>query len=243
MPPRSSPSPDHVSMRPGMINPRPKLQNARYLAVLALLPFVVLAPRPVTGQDALQILEVASERHQDLAGFCAEFRQVVVNDILRQTTRSRGEICQARSDRFEMRFSDPEGDRVVADGRYIWIYLPSTDPGQVFQATLNGRGGQFDLHREFLTDPGERYLPTLGGQADVSGRTTWVLELEPIRTSPFLRARIWIDVADHMVRKLELTEDEGFVRTVELSDFRLDPAVPAERFRFEPPDGVQVIRR
>ncbi len=195
------------------------------------------------SQDAMAILQGAAERHEGLDGFCAHFRQVVVNDILRETMRSQGELCQAHSDRFEMRFSDPDGDRVVADGQHIWIYLPSADPGQVFQGDLNGGSGQFDLHREFLSDPGERYRPTLEGQEQVDGRNTFVLALEPTGMSPFLRARIWVDAQDSMLRKLEITEDEGFVRTVELRNIRLNPEIAPERFHFDPPSGAQVIRR
>lgn len=218
-------------------------RTAALLALAVGMAVAATIPSPAAAQqEALAILERASRTHQELSGFCADFRQVVVNDILRETTRSRGELCQARSDRFEMRFTDPEGDRVVADGEYIWIYLPSTDPGQVFQSGLNG-GGQFDLHREFLSDPGQRYRPTLEGREEVDGRQTHVLFLEPITASPFLRARIWIDVEDSMIRRLEITEDEGFVRTVDLSSIRLNPEIPADRFRFEPPASAQVIRR
>jgi hypothetical protein len=31
-----------------------------------------------------------------------------------------------------MRFTDPNGEAIVMDGEYIWIYTPSTTPGQVF---------------------------------------------------------------------------------------------------------------
>jgi outer membrane lipoprotein-sorting protein len=212
--------------------------------VVGLLLASLVWPSQVTAQEALEILQSAADRHQAISGFCADFRQVVENDILRETTRSRGQICQADSDRFEMRFSDPpDGDRVVADGEHLWIYLPSADPGQVFQGAVNGGGGQFDLHREFLSEPGQRYAPTLEGRDEVDGRETWVLFLEPMGRSPFLRARIWVDAADFMVRKLEITEDEGFVRMVELSDLEVNPTIPPERFQFEPPSGVQVIRR
>lgn len=212
---------------------------ALLLATVALL----VVPSSLVAQDARSILQAAADRHQALSGFCADFRQVVDNDILRQVTRSRGELCQAGSDLFEMRFTDPEGDRVVADGEHIWIYLPSADPGQVFQGVLNGSGGQFDLHRELLAEPGERYLPTLEGEEEVDGHRTHVLALEPAGVSPFLRARVWVDVSNHMLRKLQITEDEGFVRTVELSALEVNPTIPPERFQFEPPSGVQVIRR
>ncbi|TVR62716.1 MAG: outer membrane lipoprotein carrier protein LolA [Gemmatimonadales bacterium] len=214
--------------------------------ILPLLGIGVLfgAPAPAASQDALSILTAAAERHEGLTGFCADFRQVVDNDILRETIRSHGELCHAPGNRFDMRFADPpDGDRVVADGEYLWIYLPSTDPGQVFRGDAGAAGGQFDLHREFLGEPGRRYRPTLEGREDVDGRETHVLFLEPLVSSPFLRARIWVDAQDSMLRRVEITEDEGFVRTVELSGIRLNPQIAPERFRFEPPAGVQVIRR
>lgn len=212
-------------------------------AATALLAFVLLLPAGAAGQDAEAVLEGAAERYRSFAAFCAEFRQVVENEILRQTTRSRGELCQARPDRFEMRFTDPEGDRVVADGRHVWVYLPSTDPGQVLRGEAAEAGGRFDLHAEFLSDPGRRYDAALGVRETVDGRETHVLELEPVGPSPFLRARLWVDVTDHLIRKAEIVEDEGFTRTLELSRIRLDPEIDPARFEFEPPAGVSVVSR
>jgi outer membrane lipoprotein carrier protein len=212
-------------------------------AALLVVFFAGLRPATLSGQDAISILERAAERYRAMDGFCAEFRQAVQNDLLRQTTRSRGELCQARSDRFEMRFSEPEGDRVVADGNHVWVYFPSADPGQVFRTSLGATGGRFDIHQEFLSEPGRRYAPTLEGTEEVDGRTTYVLFLEPLRPSPYLRARIWVDTRDFLIRKAEITEDEGFVRVVELSEIRVNPVIPEGRFRFDPPAGVQVIVR
>lgn len=204
---------------------------------------LLLLPRPSAAQEAEGILERAAQRYRDTATFCALFQQTVQNDLLGETTRSRGELCQARPDRFEMRFSDPPRDRVVADGEKLWIYLPSADPGQVFQTSAEESGGRFDLHREFLENPGRRYASTLEGRESVDGRPAHVLALEPRTESPFLRARIWVDEEDALIRKVEIVEDEGFTRTLELSELRLNPQIPPERFTFEPPEGVQVIRR
>ena len=217
------------------------LPGAGFLATGA-----VLAQAPAsagTSAEALAILTRAAERYETMTGFCAQFRQVVENDLLRQTTRSRGELCQRRPDRFDMRFTDPEGDRVVADGRYLWAYFPSTDPGQAFRTDPGAAEGRFDLHREFLGDPGERYAPTLEGRETLEGRAVHILALRPLRTSPFLRARIWVDVDDALIRKIEITETEGFVRTLELSSMQLNPSLPDARFRFDVPPGVRVVSR
>jgi hypothetical protein len=44
-----------------------------------------------------------------------------------------GGLCFRGRDRIAVRFTDPAGDRIVADGRSLWIYLPSTAPDQVIR--------------------------------------------------------------------------------------------------------------
>ncbi len=238
------------SSPPGFRVARARLPRAAALlaafGAAALLPVQGAAQAPSGGaahaeSRALSILERAAERHERMSGFCADFRQEVRNEILGQTIRSRGELCQRRPDRFEMRFTDPEGDRVVADGRYLWAYFPSSDPGQAYRTDPGVAGGRFDLHREFLSDPGTRYAPALQGEETVAGSRTFVLALTPRGDSPFLRARIWVDAAEALIRRVEITETEGFVRTVEMSGIRIDPSLPDARFRFEPPAGVRVV--
>ncbi len=226
---------------PGVGAPGVGIPGAGFLATQAV--FAQAPSAPATSAEALAILTRAAERYEGMAGFCAQFRQVVENDLLRQTTRSRGELCQRRPDRFDMRFTDPQGDRVVADGRYLWAYFPSTDPGQAFRTDPGAAEGRFDLHREFLGEPGERYAPTLQGRETLEGRVVHVLALRPLRTSPFLRARIWVDVDEALIRKIEITETEGFVRTLELSSMQLNPSLPDARFHFDVPPGVRVVSR
>jgi outer membrane lipoprotein carrier protein len=199
-------------------------------------------PLPAYGQEAVAILERASERHESLNAFCANFHQVIDVTLLGETIVSRGELCQARSDRFDMRWSDPAGDRIVADGINLWVYFPSVDDGAVNRTRLAGSEGRFDLHREFLSDPGERYDATYLGAEQAGGRSTYLIALRPNKPSPYRSARVWIDTADYLIRKIEIEELESENRRiVELTNIRLDPNLAADRFQFDPPAGVQVI--
>jgi len=222
-----------------------RIRKLALLSAFALgsLTAGLTAPSSLEAQDATAIMERAAERYRSMTSFCAEFRQEVRNDLMRQTTRSRGELCQARPDRFEMRFTDPEGDRIVADGEFVWVYFPSVDDGQVFRSSFAATGGRFDLHREFLSDPGRRYESTLEGTELVGGRQAHVISLEPLEASPYLRARIWVATDDPVILQLEIVEEEGIVRELELFGLVLNAAIPGERFRFVPPPGVQVITR
>ena len=219
-------------------------RRARPPAALALVGLALagLAPPALLAQSAQPILESAAERYEALAAFCADFRQQVDVTLLRETIRSAGELCQARPDRLEMRFTDPAGDRVVADGTYLWVYFPSVDDGQVVRSSL-ASGSRMDLHREFLSEPGRRYSATLEGREIVDGRECHVLSLTPQVASPYRRARVWIDASDFLIRRLVIVEESESVRTLDLSNIRLNPSLDAARFRFDPPPGVQVIAR
>jgi outer membrane lipoprotein carrier protein len=196
-----------------------------------------------SAPDAQAVLSRAAERYAALQGFCTEFHQTIDVTLLRQTRESRGELCQTKPNGFEMRWDDPEGDRIVADGSDLWVYFPSTDEGQAFRTPLESSEGRFDLHREFLSDPGERYEATFLRTERIDGRDTYVLRLLPRVPSPYLETTLWIDTGEYLIRRLEILEESESIRTLDLVGMRLNPQIPPERFRFEPPPGVQVITR
>ena len=216
--------------------------RCRWLTAALLLG---LAVNPAAGsvQDAVSVIERAAGRFQALSGLCADFEQRIDVTLLRQVKESSGELCQEGTDHFEVRFLDPPGDRVVADGTDLWVYFPSTDPGQAFRTPLAGADGRFDLHREFLSEPGERYAATFEQADQIDGEAMQVVSLRPMVPSPYLHARLWIGADDGLIRRLVVLEESESVRTLHLSNHRPDPRLGPEWFRFEPPGGVQVITR
>jgi outer membrane lipoprotein carrier protein len=212
---------------------------------LALGWFSTLAPgveAQVGTASSASILEIASERYESFQTFCADFRQRIDIGLLRRgPVLSSGVLCQAGGDRFEMRFSDPVGDRLVADGTHLWTYFRSVDEGQVTRTTLARSGARVDLHREFLSDPGERYDSFLEGVEQMDGRGAWVISLRPVSSSPYRSARVWIDQGDYLIRRIMIEQDSDYIRTLDLSNLRANPSLPPDWFRYTPPRGVQVI--
>lgn len=218
---------------------------ARLLAgCLAAASFLL----PATGASAqearaLEVLEAAEARYESFTSLCADFRQVLEVPLLDQETASRGRICQKQPDLFLMRFEEPEGDVVVADGEWLWIYYPSMDPGQVIRSPLAASGGRFDFHREFLADPGEKYAASWTGRESVDGRETDVIRLVPRDDSAYRSARVWIDRRSRMLLRVEIEHENGSVRRVRLSGQQVNPSLADSLFRFSPPSGAQVITR
>ena len=226
------------------------MKHGSYRMRPAILLCAVMALAGGWGQNlaaqegrSLTLLEEAGERYRNIQGFCADFQQELYVPLLRETTRSAGTLCQEKPNLFAMRFTEPLGDVLLADGESFWVYYPSSDPRQVLQFSMEAQPGGVDFHREFLDSPGEKYELFYGGEELVGGLPTHLIELKPLQPSGFREASIWLDSQRSLILRARIGMEDGSVRTVTLSKIQLDPPPDSSRFQFSPPDGARVIRR
>jgi outer membrane lipoprotein carrier protein len=176
----------------------------------------------------------------------ATFDQTIVNPLTDRTLTSSGEYQQQRPGKLSVHFNDPSTDRIVADGKFVWLYLPSTTPGQVIRSRLGEGGtGTVDLSAQFLTSPRSRYDVTPLGAKTVTGRATHAFRLLPKAgiEAPFKSAIVYIDDQDASIRQFAVTESSGLQRTVRLTSFRANVPVDASAFTFTPPSGTRIVDR
>jgi len=248
-----------VGLWGGIPNCRPSPRRALTLVLLAPVMALGLLPCLGPGQSspwsgipaqllaqenrALAVMEETSARYEKINAFCADFSQTLEVPLLQETHRSSGRLCQARPDLFSMRWTDPQGDVVVADGEFFWVYYPSADPGQVLQFSMEVRPGGLDFQRDFLENPGRKYTLEYIGRETVNGHETHVISARPRQPSGFTEARLWLDADASLIRQATIGMENGSVRSVTLTDIQLNPPPDPERFEFTPPPGAQVIRR
>lgn len=216
---------------------------APWALLSALVVAFAVGSTPVLGQEGMAILEEAAERYAGVETVCARFDQTLNVVLLNQENRGEGELCQARPNLFSMRFADPDGDAVVADGEHFWVYYRSINPEQVLRLPVDPTRGGLDFYREFLDQPRSKYQASVEGREVVTGRETVRLALEPQANRGYQRARVWIDPDRREIRRVEVTEENGSIRTITLDEIRMDADVPAGTFRFDVPDGVSVVVR
>jgi chaperone LolA len=191
--------------------------------------------------DATEILRRTEQRADAIRTLEADFVQSVRVPLLNQTQSSAGKLYQRKPDRFLMRFSQPAGDIMVADGRYFWLYYPSSDRTQVIRTSIAKGGGAVDLQRQFIGNATARFVPTLNRSETVDGHDSYVVTLVPKEASPYKVLRIWVDKGDYTVRRFETTEENESVRRVELRNIRVNGTIPDNLFSFTPPQGAQVF--
>jgi outer membrane lipoprotein carrier protein len=207
-------------------------------------PGAAVTPAPSTPAEqdrAAEILRRVEQAANGVRSLEADFTQSLTIPLLNQTQRGSGKLYQRKPDRFLMRFSDPAGDVMVADGRHFWLYYPSSDPRQVIRTSIAAGGEAVDLQQQFLSNPNQRFVPTLNGEETVAGRAAYVMTLVPRQRSPYKVLRIWVDKQDYLVRRFEMTEENDSVRRVELRNLRTNHTLSDALFTFTPPAGAQVF--
>jgi outer membrane lipoprotein carrier protein len=209
-----------------------------------LLPWLVLAPGPAPQQSAAEkAIDAAVASYAQVRTARATFEQTITNALTGSTLTSNGEFEQTRPDKFIFRFAQPKGDVIVSDGKYVWLYLPSSAPGQVIRSLLgNGSTGSLDLIGEFFTNPRERYAIADAGTATIGRLTTRVVSLAPKSTdAAFMKAKVWIDTSDGSLVQFQAEEPSGVTRLVRITAFIRNASVDPAAFTFLPPKGVRVV--
>jgi outer membrane lipoprotein carrier protein len=172
------------------------------------------------------------------------FDQVVTNPLTGGSANARGEYVQERPNRLAIRFLQPATDAIVSDGRSMWVYLPSSAPGQVIKRPATERGSvPIVLTGQFLDAPFAKYDIAAAGAKIIDGHPSHGVTLvpKPSSSASFTTATVWVDDDDSLIREFEETESSGVVRHIHLDT--IEPNVPVDRsaFSFVVPKGVKVI--
>jgi outer membrane lipoprotein carrier protein len=172
------------------------------------------------------------------------FEQTVTNSLTGTSATARGEYVQERPNRLAIRFNQPDAGAIVSDGKVLWVYLPSSTPGQVVKRAATDRSAvPIDFTGQFLDAPKAKYDITPTGTKTVEGHTAHGFKVVPKAgtSSAFTMANVWVDDDDSLIREFEGTESSGVTRHIRIMSLELNPPVERSAFTFSIPNGVKVV--
>jgi outer membrane lipoprotein carrier protein len=209
----------------------------------AMLLLPTFQPSNLQTQDPWPILARASASFDTVRTLQADFTQVVNNPMLGDPDTTRGKLYQERPSYFAMRFSDPKGDRIVADGKKLWLYTPSSTPGQVIRSDIPSTGSTGpNLIGQFVEHPRERYTARYVRSDSLADGAADVITLTPkTQELPYSEATVWIAKRDGLIRRIDLVENSGQRRTIVLGTLTVNRAIASREFRFSPTSGLRVV--
>lgn len=212
-----------------------------FAILLAAAPF--LAPLAASAQSPLATVDRAVAAWSKVKTARADFVQTLTNPLVGSSATSEGEFVQSRPGKLSIQFTEG-GDRIVSDGKVLWIYMPTSAPGRVIRrSAVDGAQVPIDLTGQFLTEPRRRYDIADAGTDAVDGAPAHVLTLTPKKgvDSPFTRARVWVLDRDATIRQFEVVEQSGVTRRVRLKSLELNVPVSRATFEFQVPKGARVV--
>jgi outer membrane lipoprotein carrier protein len=220
-----------------------QLVRTTAVALCALL----IAPSVALGQAARTLSPTAlltrtAALYSGARTLRAEFTQRTRNPITSSETPSAGSYLQRGPGVFAVNFTQPSGDRIVSDGRSLWIFVPSATPGQVIRMPVASNSvGSVDLVGQYFTAPASRYTVTDGGTGVLAGTTLRKIVMVPRTETGLARAVLWVVPTTGALKQLEATETSGVVRTLTFTRIDRGVALPASTFTFTVPRGVTVV--
>jgi len=172
------------------------------------------------------------------------FEQTVSNSLTGTTANAHGDYAQERPNRLSIRFAAPMTDAIVADGKAVWVYLPSSSPGQVIKRPAADRSAvPIDLTGQFLDQPRAKYDITPAASRTVDGHAAKGLVLVPKKgvSAPFTKATVWVDDDDALIREFEVVESSGVTRHIKITSLQTNVTIDRATFTFAVPKGVKIV--
>ncbi|HEY5087342.1 MAG TPA: outer membrane lipoprotein carrier protein LolA, partial [Gemmatimonadaceae bacterium] len=150
-------------------------------AALALAPTLLLSIGSAGAQQPGATLQRAVAAYKGAETISIRFEQTVSNPLTDRTLATTGELMRQHPNLLSITFNGTNPDRIVADGSDLWVYLPSSAPGQVIKvpAAAGQNGILVDPMGQILSAPADSYAILDAGAATIGGRATHAITLTP----------------------------------------------------------------
>ena len=209
------------------------------------LPSFAPSTAPVTVELVLRRFE---DFDRALDSLSADFRQFVRWDESGTAQSVEGSLQYVKPDRLRIEQRLPEGQTIVGDGLWLWIWRRSTN--QVIQARFED-WKRSEPMAQGLLDFGKygellkRYEVSIATvtAADARGQREIELHLRPKpaeKTAEF-ELRLRLSTRDYFPVDTQLRAGQVTIHSM-FTNVRFNPAIPPERFRFTPPPGADVFQ-
>jgi chaperone LolA len=227
--------------KPGM-TVRPRLLPLLALLVAAGLLRTVPAPAQEAALDACSrgAVDAVQKRYEQVVDLRAKFRQTSRSVALGgpgAETRSEGDVVFAKPGKMRWTYTSPEPSLVVSDGTWLWIYDPGAGEAQKLPVTGGAMSG---AAVQFLLGEGEieksfRVEPRACSEEEAE------LTLWPRKPATYEKLGIRVDPAGGDLQATEIVDLLGNVTRVVFEDVETNVAPEPGLFRFDPPEGVEMI--
>jgi len=162
------------------------------------------------------------------------FMQSVVGKSGRKPQQSAGSFALARPGKFRWQYEKPYQQLLVSDGEKLWSFDPDLN-----QVTVKKLGKALGSSPAALLSGGDLDAHFMLKDAGESQGIEMVDATPKAADGSFERVRIGFK--GNLPRVMEIRDNFGQVTTLIFTEFRANPALPKDEFKFTPPKGADVV--
>jgi outer membrane lipoprotein carrier protein len=190
------------------------------------------------GRSAEQIVDSLQKNYDATVDFVADFRQETEVKTLNRNLKAWGKLTFKRPGKMLWRYEEPKGQIVLADGKNLYFYQP--EQNQVIKSPLSN-AFRSDIPLSFLLGLGnlkKDFNVALKG----ADENQYVLRLEPKGDlGGFSEVLVGVSRGTSDILWVSVRDAASNVTTIRFSAMRKGIGVPESLFRFQLPDGVDVV--
>ena len=213
---------------------------ATVLAMLTLLGGW-MQPWPTFGaDDTIDTIISGVEKRYNIDGFTADFEQESILKAMAVTDTASGRLMVRQPGKMRWEYLVPEPQTIITDGDDLWIYRPEENQvlvgkapslfgkgkGAGFLANIRSVRKNFQISLESSSDPTHYRLKMVPNRSSVD---LLAVELDIVRKTFDLKGITTFNVYGDETR-------------IVLKNVRLDDVPPASLFRFDVPEGADVVQ-
>ena len=167
--------------------------------------------------------------------FEATFTQEVVSEDGKVSPASVGTVQLSRPGRFNWEYEKPYPQKIIADGKNIWIYDEDLE-----QVTVKPLGDALSATPVALLTQKGNLIKNFELMEQANRESLSWVELKP-KTVDTDFQRILIGLDHEGIKGMDLYDQFGQITIIRFHEAKFNNKIPSSRFKFTPPDGVDVI--
>ena len=213
-----------------------------------LVFFMVLAPLLLSAKFSFttvsDVVDEVKKKYASFEGMSADF--VIESEKGGKKTVRSGTLKSKFPNYLMVDFFSPAGQKIVSDGRVMWLYIPSLnvvaeqdlkdDESGIFSS--NSRTGLQRLFKKYHYKFAQKEQPFI----DADGKKYYLIDLQQKESrSGFKTMKIWID-EKYMITRAEGVTSAG--KTVKIRFSKIDTSKDFQKgiFKMDKPASARVIK-
>jgi outer membrane lipoprotein carrier protein len=219
------------------------MKNIIYVILVLTFTFSVSA-QDFEFTTVSDVVKKVKDRFAEVESYNASFKITSSKDS--KTTVQEGRVSSLKPNMLRVDFTSPSSQKVVSDGKTMWIYIPSLnvvaeqdlkeDKTTTFSTT--SEIGLRRLFNKYHYKFASKEQPALAED----GKKYYTLDLRQKESrSGYKSLKLWVN-EDYIITRAEGETSSGKSVTIEFSNIDLSTQLSKGLFRFEIPSNAQTIK-